>query len=435
MCATPAGRAVAAVNEERAVGTADPATPVLSCRLCGSTELRSFLDLGATPPCELFLTAADIEAAEVTFPLHVRVCEHCLLVQLPPLITPEETFTEYAYFSSFSTSWVQHARRFVAEAAERLKLGSESFVVEVASNDGYLLQHLVEREIRCLGIEPSVNVGDAARDKGVPTLTAFLTPETGAAVRAEHGPADLVCLNNVYAHIPDVVGFTRGVRALVADDGWVSIEVQHLLTLVERTQFDTVYHEHFQYYTLLTGQRALASGGLTLVDVELLDTHGGSIRMWARPSEVAGEPSAAVRDTLAAEQAAGLHTAAGHDGFAEAVSRVRDDLVAFLIEARRAGRKVVGYGAPGKGNTLLNYCGIRPDMLAYTVDRNPYKHGRFTPGTRIPILPPERIAADRPDYVLVLPWNLRDELVAQLQYVREWGGKLVFPIPRLEVVP
>jgi C-methyltransferase C-terminal domain/Methyltransferase domain len=336
----------------------------------------------------------------------VRVCESCLLAQLPPLISPEETFTEYAYFSSFSTSWVEHARRFVDRAVERLGLDAESFVVEVASNDGYLLQHFVARGIRCLGVEPSVNVGEAARGKGVPTLTAFLTPETGAQVRSERGPADLVCLNNVYAHIPDVVGFTQGLRSLVADDGWVSIEVQHLLTLVERTQFDTVYHEHFQYYTVLTAQRALASGGLALVDVELLDTHGGSVRLWARPVEVAGA----------------------------AVSRVRGDLIAFLIEARRAGKSVVGYGAPGKGNTLLNYCGIRPDLLAYTVDRNPYKHGRFTPGTRIPVLPPDAIAADRPDYVLVLPWNLRAELTEQLSYVRDWGGRLVFPIPTLEVV-
>ncbi|OLT20134.1 SAM-dependent methyltransferase [Pseudonocardia sp. CNS-139] len=406
----------------------------MTCRLCGSAELRSFVDLGATPPCELILTPEATEAPETTYPLHVRVCDRCLLAQLPPLITPEETFTEYAYFSSFSTSWVEHARRFVDGAAGRLGLGPGSFVVEVASNDGYLLQHVVRRGIRCLGIEPSVNVGEAAREKGVPTLTAFLTPETGATVRAAHGGADLVCLNNVYAHIPDVIGFTKGLRALVADDGWVSIEVQHLLTLVERKQFDTIYHEHFQYYTLLTGQRALASGGLTLVDVELLDTHGGSIRMWARPSEVAGEPSERVREVLAAEAAAGLHTPEGHDGFAAAVSKVRDDLVAFLIEARRAGKRVVGYGAPGKGNTLLNYCGIRPDLLAYTVDRNPYKHGKFTPGMRIPVLPPERIAEDEPDYVLVLPWNLRDELVEQLSYVRDWGGRLVFPIPELEVV-
>ena len=272
--------------------TAAATDPTLTCRLCGSAQLRSFLDLGATPPCELFLTAEAVEAPEITYPLHVRVCERCLLAQLPPLITPEETFTEYAYFSSFSTSWVEHARRFVDAAVERLGLGPESFVVEVASNDGYLLQHVVARGIRCLGVEPSVNVGEAAREKGVPTLTAFLTPETGAQVRAEHGPAQLVALNNVYAHIPDVVGFTKGLRSLVADDGWVSIEVQHLLTLVQRTQFDTIYHEHFQYYTVLTAQRALASGGLALVDVELLDTHGGSVRLWARPAEQsAGRPS------------------------------------------------------------------------------------------------------------------------------------------------
>jgi hypothetical protein len=422
------------LTETAPSGAAIATDPVLTCRLCGSAQLRSFLDLGATPPCELFLTADAVEQPETTYPLHVRVCERCLLAQLPSLITPEETFTEYAYFSSFSTSWVEHARRFVEGAVARLGLGPESFVVEVASNDGYLLQHVVAQGIRCLGIEPSVNVGEAARERGVPTLTAFLTPETGARARAEHGPAQLVALNNVYAHIPDVVGFTRGLRSLVADDGWVSIEVQHLLTLVQRTQFDTIYHEHFQYYTVLTAQRALASGGLALVDVELLDTHGGSVRLWARPAEVAGEPSQAVRVVLAAERAAGLHTAAGHDGFAAAVSRVRDDLVAFLIDARRAGKKVVGYGAPGKGNTLLNYCGIRPDLLAYTVDRNPYKHGRFTPGTRIPVLAPEAIATDRPDYVLVLPWNLRAELTEQLSYEREWGGRLVFPIPTLEVV-
>jgi hypothetical protein len=406
----------------------------LACRLCGAAELRSFLDLGATPPCEQFLTADAAERAEVTYPLHVRVCEKCLLAQLPPLITPEETFTEYAYFSSFSTSWVEHARRFVQETVARLGLGCDSFVVEVASNDGYLLQHVVRRWIRCLGIEPSSNVGEAARENGVPTLTAFLTPETGTAVRAAHGPADLVIANNVYAHIPDVVGFTKGLRALVADDGWVSIEVQHLLTLVQCTQFDTIYHEHFQYYTVLSAQRALASGGLALVDVELLDTHGGSIRLWARPNGCAGPPSDRVREVLAAEQAAGLHSAAGHDGFAPAVSRVRDDLVAVLIEARRHGRSVVGYGAPGKGNTLLNYCGIRSDLLAYTVDRNPYKHGRLTPGTRIPVFAPERISIDRPDYVLVLPWNLRAELTEQLAYIRDWGGRLVFPIPTLDVV-
>ncbi|WP_027935777.1 class I SAM-dependent methyltransferase [Amycolatopsis sp. ATCC 39116] len=405
-----------------------------TCRLCGSTRLASVVDLGATPPCELFLTEAQLDESENTFPLHLRVCTDCWLAQIPPLITPEETFTEYAYFSSYSESWVDHAGRFVAGAVDRLGLDGDSFVVEVASNDGYLLKHVVAQGIRCLGVEPSVNVGQAARDAGVPTLTAFLGPETGAAVRAEHGPADLVVANNVYAHIPDVIGFTKGLRALVADDGWVSIEVQHLLTLIEKTQYDTIYHEHFQYYTVASAQRALASGGLSLVDVELLPTHGGSIRLWARPAETAGEPTRRMVDVLAREKAAGLHELSGYTEFAARVAKVRRDLLRFLVDAADDGRTVVGYGAPGKGNTLLNHCGIRPDLLAYTVDRNPYKHGRFTPGTRIPILPPERIAADRPDYVLVLPWNLRDELTQQLSYVGEWGGKLVFPIPRLEIV-
>jgi hypothetical protein len=404
-----------------------------ACRLCGSTSLQGVVDLGATPPCERFLTAEQLDEPEVTYPLHLRVCTQCWLAQIPPLITPEDTFTEYAYFSSYSTSWVEHAQRFVDGAVDRLGLDADSFVVEVASNDGYLLQHVVSRWIRCLGVEPSVNVGQAARDRGVPTLTAFLTPETGAQVRAEHGPANLVVANNVYAHIPDVIGFTQGLRNLVADDGWVSIEVQHLLTLMELNQYDTIYHEHFQYYTLASAQRALASGGLSVVDVELVPTHGGSIRLWARPTEVAGEPSAHVHDILAREKAAGLHELSGYSQFNDRVAKVRRDLLAFLTKAAAEGKTVVGYGAPGKGNTLLNHCGIRPDLLAYTVDRNPYKHGRFTPGTRIPILPPERIAEDRPDYVLVLPWNLRDELVEQLAYVREWGGSLVFPIPELEV--
>ncbi|GAA4589191.1 class I SAM-dependent methyltransferase [Planotetraspora phitsanulokensis] len=404
-----------------------------TCRLCGSASLASIVDLGATPPCERFLTAEQLDEPEATYPLHLRVCTECWLAQIPPLITPEDTFTEYAYFSSYSNSWVEHARTFVTGAVERLGLSEESFVVEVASNDGYLLQHVVAQGIRCLGVEPSANVGEAARGKGVPTLTAFLGPETGAAVREEHGPADLVVANNVYAHIPDVIGFTQGLRALVADDGWVSIEVQHLLTLVELNQYDTIYHEHFQYYTVASAQRALASGGLSLVDVELVPTHGGSIRLWARPAEAAGEPSSRVSDVLAREKAAGLHELSGYAEFAARVAKVRRDLLAFLIEAAEQGKTVVGYGAPGKGNTLLNHCGVRADLLTYTVDRNPYKHGRFTPGTRIPILAPERIAEDRPDYVLVLPWNLREEISQQLSYVHDWGGRLVFPIPRLEI--
>ncbi|MBV8933764.1 MAG: class I SAM-dependent methyltransferase [Kutzneria sp.] len=404
------------------------------CRLCGSSDLRSVVDLGATPPCERFLTVEQLDDPEPCYPLHLRLCGQCMLVQLPPLITPEDTFTEYAYFSSYSTSWVEHAREFVDNTVKRLDLGSDSFVVEAASNDGYLLQHVVDKGIRCLGIEPSGNVGAAARTRNVPTLTAFLDAHVGAAVRAEHGPADLVIANNVYAHIPDVIGFTRGLRELVADDGWVSIEVQHLLSLVRHTQYDTIYHEHFQYYTVASAQRALATGGLTVTDVELLPTHGGSIRLWARPTEVAAEPTARMCAVLSDERAAGLHDFIGYEGFGKRVSRIRLDLLRFLVGAVDRGERVVGYGAPGKGNTLLNHCGIQRDLLAYIVDRNPYKHGRYTPGSRIPILSPEQIEQDEPDYVLVLPWNLRDELVDQLAYVRRWGGRLVFPVPQLEIV-
>ena len=403
------------------------------CRLCGSRDLESVLDLGATPPCESFLTADRLDDPEPTYPLHVRVCRDCLLVQIPALVSPDDTFTEYAYFSSFSSSWVEHARRFVDEAAERMTLGvrDDAFVVEVASNDGYLLRHVVERGIRCLGIEPSVNVGAAARDAGVPTETSFLNPETAARVRADHGPASLVVANNVYAHIPDVRGFTEGLRTLVADDGLVSIEVHHALKLVAEAQFDTVYHEHFQYWTVLTAMRALEKGDLTVIDVESLPTHGGSIRLWATPSANAGPPSERTLEILAEERRAGLHAVEGYRGLESAARDARAAVLGFLLECRRRGERVVGYGAPGKGNTLLNYCGVRPDLLEYTVDRNPYKHGRFTPGTRIPIHHPDRIAADRPDVVLVLPWNLERELTDQLRYVGEWGGRVVFPLPTL----
>ncbi len=403
----------------------------MSCRLCDSNRLLSVLDLGATPPCETFLAADDLDSPEPTFPLHLRLCEDCLLLQIPALITPEDTFTEYAYFSSYSDSWVQHARTFVNDAATRLGLGPESFVVEVASNDGYLLRHVVAAGVPCLGIEPSVNVGAAARESGVPTLTAFLDEQLAGEVRTDHGPADLVVANNVYAHIPDLLGFTRSLRGLLAEDGWLSIEVHHALNLVTLGQFDTVYHEHFQYYTVLSAMRALATAGLAVVDVEMLPTHGGSIRLWARPEEIAGPRSQRVTDVLRIEEEAGLHQVDGYLQLRPRAEAVRHELLRFLLDCHAKGKLVVGYGAPGKGNTLLNYCGIRSDLLEYTVDRNPYKHGRFTPGTRIPIHDPAQIDKDRPDVVLALPWNLEPELTEQLAYIGEWGGQLVFPLPTL----
>jgi len=401
------------------------------CRLCDSDRLRSVLDLGATPPCELFLTEQGLDAPETNYPLHLRICEECLLLQVPALISPEDTFTDYAYYSSYSDSWVEHARQFVRSSVSRLGLDARSLIVEVASNDGYLLQHAVDAGIRCVGIEPSHNVGAAARERGVPTLTAFLDEELAADVRAEHGPADLVVANNVYAHIPDLRGFTRALRTLLADDGQLSIEVHHALNLIVLAQFDTVYHEHFQYYTLLSAMRALATAGLSVVDVELLETHGGSIRIWARPDTAGAVPTPRVTDVLKAEEDAGLHNVDGYSRLEIQARAARQELLGFLLDCRAQNRTVVGYGAPGKGNTLLNYCGIRPDLLEYTVDRNPYKHGRYTPGTRIPILDPRQIEKDRPDVVLALPWNLEGELTEQLRYISEWGGELVYPLPSL----
>ncbi|WP_319446090.1 MULTISPECIES: class I SAM-dependent methyltransferase [unclassified Mycobacterium] len=406
----------------------------MHCRLCDSNRMLSVLDLGATPPCEKFLTTEELDLPEPTYPLHLRVCEDCLLLQIPALITPEETFTEYAYFSSFSDSWVQHAKNFVEDAIEHLALDAESFVVEVASNDGYLLQHAVAAGIPCLGIEPSVNVGAAARERGVPTETAFLDVDLAQSVRAQHGPANLIVANNVYAHIPDLIGFTRSLRALLADDGWLSIEVHHALNLVSLGQFDTIYHEHFQYYTLLSAQRALATAGLVVVDAELIPTHGGSIRVWARPAEAGATPTCRVHEILRIEEEAGLHHVDGYLQLRPRTEAIRHDLLRFLLDCRAEGKRVVGYGAPGKGNTLLNYCGIRSDLIEYTVDRNPYKHGRFTPGTRIPIHDPELIAKDRPDVVVALPWNLEAELTKQLEYITGWGGQLVFPLPTLHAV-
>jgi C-methyltransferase C-terminal domain/Putative zinc binding domain/Methyltransferase domain len=403
------------------------------CRLCDSTRLLSVLDLGATPPCEKFLTAEELDSPEPTLPLHLRVCEDCLLLQIPALITPEATSTEYPYFSSYSDSWVQHAKGFVDHAAERLGLGRKSFVVEVASNDGCLLEHAVAAGIPCLGIEASVNVGAAARERGVPTITAFLDEELASWVRTRHRPANLVVANNVYAHIPDLLGFTRSLRGLLADDGWLSIEVHHALNLVSLGQFDTIHHKHFQYYTVLSAIRALATAGLAVVDVELIPTHGGSIRVWARPEQNAGPPSDRVAEVLRIEEEAGLHQVDGYLQLRPRTEAVRHELLQFLLDRRAEGKRVVGYGAPGKGNTLLNYCGIRSDLLEYTVDRNPYKHGRFTPGTRIPIHDPAQIDKDRPDVVLALPWNLETELTEQLAYITEWGGQLVVPLPTLHV--
>jgi 2-polyprenyl-3-methyl-5-hydroxy-6-metoxy-1,4-benzoquinol methylase len=386
-----------------------------------------------SPPCELIITADQLDQMESFYPLHVRVCSSCLLVQLPAYISASEIFSNYAYFSSYSDSWVEHARQFVESASKRLGLGEGSFIVEVASNDGYLLQHAVARGIRSLGIEPAANVAEAAVARGVPTEVLFLGVETGEQVALQHGRADLVVANNVFAHVPDIVDFARGLRALVSDTGFVSIEIPHLLRLVESREYDTIYHEHFSYLSLLTTQRVLARAGLTVVDVEELTTHGGSLRTWSMPDETASAPSSDVAKVLLDEAAAGLHDLEGHAGFSFAVAAIRNDIVEFLVDCSRKGASVAGYGAPGKGNTLLNHCGIRSDLLEYTVDRNPFKHGKFLPGTHIPIYPVEHLAETKPEYIVIMPWNLRDEISAQLAYTREWGAQLVVALPNLEI--
>ncbi len=408
------------------------ATPL--CRLCSAELTHTFVDLGMSPPCESYLSADQLETGEMFYPLHVRICAECLLVQLPAYIDADHIFSHYAYFSSYSESWVAHARAYVDAAVQRLSLDDRSFVVEVASNDGYLLQHVVARGIRALGVEPAANVAEVAIERGVPTEVEFLGEESGAKIASRYGRADLVVANNVFAHVPDIVDFARGLRELVSDQGTVTIEIPHLMRLIEGNEYDTIYHEHYSYLTLRTTQRVLAVAGLTVVDVEELSTHGGSLRTWSMPSETAGTASDAVESVLAAEARAGLHTLEGHSGFAESVKRVRDDLVDFLIQSSRSGKTVAAYGAPGKGNTLLNHCGVRPDQVRFAVDRNPFKHNKFLPGTHIPIFPPERLAEERPDYVLVMPWNLRDEITRQIDYVADWGGRLVVALPKLEVL-
>ena len=404
------------------------------CRLCGAPLTRTFVDLGMSPLCESYVPEEMLDEAEVFYPLHVRLCDACLLVQLPAYVSGEHIFSDYAYFSSYSDSWVAHAKRYAETMIGRLDLTPDSLVTEVASNDGYLLQHFQAVGIPVLGVEPAANVAQAARSRGIRTEVQFLGAETGRAVARQYGRADLVTANNVFAHVPDIRGFAAGLRALVKDEGMVTLEFPHLLRLIERRQYDTIYHEHFSYLSLLTSSSALATAGLRVVDVDELATHGGSLRVYACPEESGGEPTERVKAVLAVEESAGLHTVQGHLGFAPAVLKIKSDLLSFLLAAASEGRSVAGYGAPGKGNTLLNHCGIRSDLLSYTVDRSPFKQGKFLPGTHIPIHAPERLAETRPDYILVLPWNLRKEISRQLRYVASWGGKLVFPIPELEVV-
>jgi hypothetical protein len=387
-----------------------------------------------SPLCESFLRADQIRLMEPFFPLHVFACEQCYLVQLESFVPPEEIFTEYAYFSAYSTAWVEHARQYVEMIRARLGLGADDLVVELASNDGYLLQHFVGTGIPILGIDPAANVAGAAEERGVPTLVTFFGQEAAHELAAEGKRAALVLGNNVLAQVPDLNDFVAGVKILLRDDGTATFEFPHLLRLLDGMQYDTIYHEHFSYFSLATISEIFRAHGLDVYDVEELWTHGGSLRIYAQHMDGPHAVGPAVDELLAREEANGLRSLERYARFAEDVKESKRALLDLLIRLRRDGKQIVGYGAPGKGNTLLNYCGIRSDLLDYTVDRNPYKHGLFTPGTHIPIHPPEKIAETRPDYVVVLPWNLVDEIAKQLDYVAEWGGRLIVPIPSATIL-
>jgi hypothetical protein len=388
-----------------------------------------------SPLCESFLRADQLNSMEPFYPLHVLVCDHCFLVQLEEYVSPAEIFTEYAYFSSYADSWLQHVERYTDQMIARWNLGASSHVVELASNDGYLLQYFVARQVPVLGVEPAANVAKVAESKGVPTLVKFFGRETARELVAQGKKADLVIGNNVLAQVPDINDFVAGIKILLHERGVVTIEFPHLQQLIDNNQYDTIYHEHFSYFSFLTASKIFASHGMTLFDVEELPTHGGSLRIYAKHQDDESKPvEARAEELLRRELDLGFDRMATYANFGEKVKATKRRLLAFLIDARNAGRSIVGYGAPGKGNTLLNYCGIRTDFLDYTVDRNPYKHGRFTPGTHIPIYTPAKITETRPDYVLILPWNVKDEIIAQMAHIRSWGGKFVVPIPDVTIL-
>ncbi len=391
-----------------------------------------------SPLCESYISPVQRNQVEPFYPLRVYVCSGCFLVQLEEYVDPDQIFSEYAYFSSYADSWLAHAKRYVEDVRERFALGAQSQVVEVASNDGYLLQYFVEQGVPVLGIEPAANIASVAEAKGVPTLNEFFGVASAERLVAAGKQADLLIGNNVLAHVPDINDFVGGIQRLLKADGVATLEFPHLVRLIEGNQFDTIYHEHFSYLSLVAVEQIFAAHGLTIFDVDALPTHGGSLRIYARHTgqAIAAETPAAserVQALRREEAAVGITTLAYYESFAEQVRETKRKLLEFLIEAKRAGKQVVGYGAPGKSATLLNYCGIRTDFVDYTVDRNPYKQGQFTPGVHLPICAPEKIRETQPDYVLILPWNFKDEIMQQMAYIREWGAQFVVPIPEVVV--
>jgi hypothetical protein len=429
----PAGGLRSSPEAAQAQETAARSAP--GCLSCGAALRHTFVDLGMSPLCESYVARDHLDRMEPFYPLHAYVCDRCFLVQLEEHVSPVEIFTEYAYFSSYADTWVEHMRRYAEMITARLGLGKHSLVVEVASNDGYLLQHFVRMGIPVLGVEPAANVARVAVEKGIPTVVKFFGEQTARELVAAGRRADLVCGANVLAQVPRPNDFVKGLQVLLEAEGVVTIEFPHLLRLMAGSQFDTIYHEHFSYFSFLSAERIFSAQGLTLFDVEELPTHGGSLRVYARHAGDTTRPVTRRAEELRQREIdAGLLRLETYASFGEQVKETKRKLLEFLIGARRAGKTIVGYGAPGKGNTLLNYCGVRTDFLDFTVDRSLYKQGKFLPGTHIPIHPPERIREARPDYVLILPWNFEEEIVQQMAYIREWGGKFVVPIPAVRVL-
>lgn len=404
------------------------------CRFCGEPLRETFVDLGLSPLCETYIESTQLSAPESFYPLHTFLCEKCFLVQLPEHVGAREIFEEYAYFSSYSDSWLAHARSYVEAISSRLSLGGHSSVMELASNDGYLLQYFKAKGIPVLGIEPARNVAKVALEKGIPTVTSFFGQRLARELASGGKRADLLLGNNVLAHVPDINDFVAGMKLLLQPQGVITMEFPHLVRLIEENQFDTIYHEHFSYLSFTTVELIFAAHKLTIFDVEELATHGGSLRIYACHAEDDSKSISSSATALKAREATwGISSLAPYRAFGKKVEATKRHILQFLIEARGTGKSIAGYGAPGKGNTLLNYCGIRTDFLEYTVDRNPYKQGKYTPGTRIPILPPEYIRETKPDFLFILPWNLKDEVIAQNAFIREWGGRFVVPIPEVYV--
>jgi hypothetical protein len=404
------------------------------CRLCHASLEHTFIDLGMSPLCESFLTSDRLDDSETYFPLHVLVCDNCFLVQLKEYVKPEHIFKEYAYFSSFSTTWVEHAREYCHMITERFSLGPKSNVFEIASNDGYLLQHFLPLGVPVTGIEPAANVAKVAREKNIPTLVEFFGLALAKHLVSQGRHADLVIGNNVLAQVPDLNDFTAGMAHLLSSEGVITLEFPHLEQLMNETQFDTIYHEHFSYFSLVSIDRLASKHGLKVFDVERLPTHGGSLRVYLSRADAAHSITPRVRALFAHENQIGFQNIDTYKRFSGQVYRTKRQLLSYLISCKNKGAKLCGYGAPGKGNTLLNYCGIGTDFLEFTVDRNPYKHGCFTPGMHIPILPVDAIDQARPDYILILPWNLKREIVTQMRHVADWGCKFILPIPEVNIV-